>query len=139
LSLSKLAIFSSLILFSCSNYLTQGEKIIPTKLYCDSTIGQILDEYKQFISKDDENFEKVLIKINNNLGNKGYNLLVTSGPKKSSGYELRVKNIIKKNNIVYLNFDNIHPKEKSKNLSAVTYPFCLIEIKNLDDFKIFIN
>ena len=137
--LNKFVIISSLFLFSCSSHLIQAETITPTKLYCDVTPGQILNEYKNFITKDDENFEKVLIRINDNLGSKDYNLLVTSGPKKSSGYELRVNNIIKKNDIIYLNFEDIEPKEKSKNLTVVTFPFCLMRIENLDEFEVLIK
>ena len=83
-----------------------------------------------------ENFYKILDKINSNFINKGYNLIVVSGLKPTGGFSLKLKNMNKKKDTIYMNFINIVPDENSKVITAATYPYCVLKINNLDKFKI---
>ena len=139
MSISKLAIYSSLFIFSCSSYLIQAEEIIPEELYCGSTMGQFLKSDKNYITTKNENFKKKLAKINPNFINKGYNLIVVSELKPTSGFSLKLKNIDKKKDTIYINFIDIEPVENSRANMATTYPYCALKIKSLDKFKISIK
>jgi hypothetical protein len=132
-------IFSSLLLFSCSTHLIQAEEIIPEELYCGSTIGQFLKNNKNYISKESENFNESLAKINYNFINEGYNLIVVSGPKPTGGFSLKFKNMNKKKDTIYINFFDIEPTENSLISMATTYTYCVLKIKNFDKFKVSIN
>jgi|ETNmetMinimDraft_33_1059910.scaffolds.fasta_scaffold83317_2 hypothetical protein len=131
--------FLTLLLFSCSSHLIEVEKIKPSELYCGSTMGQFMKSDKNFISKENDNFEKKIVKINPNFIKRDYNLIVVSGSKPTGGYSLKLKNIIKKNNTYHLNFYDIEPAKNSINFMAATYPFCLLKIENLNKFKVFID
>ena len=63
-------------------------------------------------------------------------MLVSAGEKPSSGYSLEFLKIKKKKKIDKIYFKETKPKKNSKNLSIVTYPYCLINLKNLDEYKI---
>ena len=137
--LNKLAIILSLFLFSCSSYLIQAEEIIPEELYCGNTMGQFLKSNKNYITAENKNFKEKLAKIDSNFINKGYNLIVISGLKPTGGFSLKLKNINKKKDILHINFIDIKPAYNSKVTMATTYPYCVLNIENLEKFKISIK
>ncbi len=94
---------------------------------------------KSFIKKGEENFHNVLKKIDLDYVNRGFNLIVMSDLKFSSGYSFNLKNIKKKNDIFYINFSIIDPPKNSKVLPAHSYYYCLLKIENLNKLKLSIN
>ena len=137
--LNKLVIFSSLFLFSCSNNLAKSEDIIPEKIICGNLSSQLVDKNINFISKNSENFEYILSSIDKELSKDAFNLIVFSDSKPSSGYKLKLNNIKKKYSTHLLNFINTKPPEGSTNLAVITYPYCVLNVENLNKFKITIN
>ena len=75
-------------------------------------------------------------KIDKKLNDKKYNLLVSTGGKPSSGYSLEFIKIKKRKKFDKIYFKEIKPKKNSKNLAVITYPFCLVKIENLNEFKV---
>ena len=69
MSLSKLAIFSGLFLFSCSSYLIQAEEIKPKNLKCGSNSGVAFFEKNGSFTIDDKDFNYKLGIIDKNLDN----------------------------------------------------------------------
>jgi hypothetical protein len=128
-----------LFLFSCSNNLAKSEDIIPEKIICGNLSGQLVDKNINFISKNSENFEYILSSIDKDLSKDAFNLIVFSDSKPSSGYKLKLNNIKKKYSTHLLNFINTKPPEGSTNLAVITYPYCVLNVENLNKFKITIN
>ncbi len=94
---------------------------------------------KNYITTKNKNFKDKLAKINSNFINKGFNLIVISGQKPTGGFSLKLKNINKKKDIIYLSFIDKEPPKNSTVTMATTYPYCVLKIKNLDKFKISIK
>ena len=138
-SIKKLFNLLFLFLFSCSSNLVKSEDITPEKLICGSLNRQLVDDNINFVSKNSENFEYILSSIDRDLGKDTFNLIVFSGSKPSSGYKLKLKNIKKNNSIYYLNFINTNPPEGSTSLAVISYPYCILNVENLNKFKITIN
>ena len=128
-----------LFLFSCSNNLAKSEDIIPEKIICGNLSSQLVDKNINFISKNSENFEYILSSIDKDLSKDAFNLIVFSDSKPSSGYKLKLNNIKKKYSTHLLNFINTKPPEGSINLAVITYPYCVLNVENLNKFKITIN
>ena len=128
-----------LFLFSCSNNLAKSEDIIPEKIICGNLSSQLVDKNINFISKNSENFEYILSSIDKDLSKDAFNLIVFSDSKPSSGYKLKLNNIKKKYSTHLLNFINTKPQEGSTNLAIITYPYCVLNVENLNKFKITIN
>ena len=128
-----------LFLFSCSNNLIKAEDITPEKLICGSLNRQLVDDNMNFVSKNSKNFEYILSSIDRDLGKDAFNLIVFSESKPSSGYKLKLNNIKKKNSVHNLNFINTKPPKGSVNLAVITYPYCILNVENLNKFKITIN
>ena len=128
-----------LFLFSCSNNLIKSEDIIPEKIICGNSSSQLVDKNINFISKNSESFEYILSLIDKDLSKGSFNLIVFSESKPSSGYKLKLNNIKKKNSVHNLNFINTKPPKGSANLAVITYPYCILNVENLNKFKITIN
>jgi len=139
LSLNKVIIFFNLFLFSCTSNQIQAEQIKPEQVFCGNTMGQFLKFDKNYLTSKSKKFEEVLSNINLNSINKGYNLIVTSGQKPTGGFSLKFKNIKKKKEIFYVNFVDMKPPKNSKVTFAITYPYCILKIENLDKLKISIK
>ena len=103
---------------------------------CNSNNAKLLEKNINSISFKDKNFYQVISKIDTNIKDKQYNLLVSVGEKPSSGYKLEFTKIKKKKNFNKLYFKEIKPKKNSKNLTVITYPYCVLKVKNLDSYKI---
>ena len=134
--------FSSLLflfLFSCSNNLIKSEDVIPEKIICGNLSSQLVGKNINFINKNSESFEYTLSLIDKDLSKDSFNLIVFSESKPSSGYKLKLNNIKKKISVHNLNFVNTKPPKGSTNLAVITYPYCVLNVENLNKFKITIN
>ena len=138
-SIKKLFNLLFLFLFSCSNNLVKSEDITPEKIICGNLSSQLVDKNINFISKNSESFEYTLSLIDKDLSKSSFNLIVFSESKPSSGYKLKLNNIKKKNSVHSLNFINTKPPKGSVNLAVITYPYCILNVENLNKFKITIN
>ena len=106
------------------------------EIYCDVSKVNLLEKGTNSISYKDSNFDLVISKIDKDISNKKFNLLVSAGPKPSSGYKLEFKKIKIKKKKINLYFNEIKPTKNSKNLTVITHPFCLVQIDNLDKYKV---
>ena len=114
---------------------TIAQNIFLNELYCNTNNIKLLNDDTNSISIKDNNFQTIISKIDKDLSNKKYNLLVSVGSRPSSGYNLELsKSKIKKDKI-YLYFNEIKPEKNSKGLTVLTHPFCLLNIQNLNKYK----
>ena len=132
LSLSKLAIFSSLFLFSCSSYLIQAEEIKPKNLKCGSNSGVAFFEKNGSFTIDDKDFNYKLGLIDKNLDKSDFNFIYISKPQSSGGYVLEVEKITKNKNKHRIYFKENKPPESSSNIAAITATYCFLQIDNFD-------
>ena len=139
MSLSKLAIFSSLFLFSCSSYLIQAEEIKPKNLKCGSNSGVAFFEKNGLFALNDEDFNYKLGLIDKNLDKSDFNFIYISKPQSSGGYVLEVEKITKNKNKHRIYFKENKPSEGSSNIAAITATYCFLKIYNLDKVEVFIN
>ena len=115
---------------------TVAQNIFLSELYCNANNIKLLNDGITSVSFKDSNFQTIISKIDKDLTNKNYNLLVSLSSRPSSGYNLELsKSKIKKDKI-YLYFNEIKPKKNSKGLAVLTHPFCLLNIQNLNEYKI---
>ena len=139
LSFNKLSIVISFLLFSCSSHLIQAEEIKPENLKCDVAYNKILTN-KNFMTSKNKNFKEIFFSLNleNDINVENFNLIIVSDYKPTPGYDLKIDKIIKKGDKLTI-FTKEELKKNSSILNVITYPFCLIKIKNLDEYKVFIN
>ena len=131
----KFVILIFIALFLTSKF-TFGEKSMLDEVYCNSKNFPILLNKKESASYLDKNFDKILKKIDENLLNKKYNLIVSLGSRPSGGYKLEFEKIKIKNKKTYIYFKEIKPPQNSKNIAVITYPFCLVKIENLQEHEV---
>ena len=136
--LFKKILFLTVFILLPNNYVLSDENN-PENYFCDVNNVRLLEENVISLSFKDKNFKQAIRKIDKKLNHKNYNLLVSIGEKPSSGYSLVFVKIKKKKKFDKIYFKEIKPKKNSKNLAVITYPFCLVKIENLDDYKIKIN
>ena len=139
LSLSKLAIFSSLFLFSCSSYLIQAEEIKPENLKCGSSSDVDFYTKNGSFTQDSKNFSNKLKRINSSLNKDNFNFAYISKPQSSGGYVLEVEKITKNKNKHRIYFKENKPPEGSASIAAITATYCFLQIDNLDKVEIFIK
>ena len=139
LSFNKLSIVISFLLFSCSSHLIQAEEIKPENLKCDVAYNKILTN-KNFMTSKNKNFKEIFFSLNleNDINVENFNLIIVSDYKPTPGYDLKIDKIFKKGDKLTI-FTKEELKKNSSILNVITYPFCLIKIKNLDEYKVFIN
>ena len=137
MSLSKLAIFSSLFLFSCASYITQAEEIKPKNLKCGSNSGVAFFEKNGSFTIDDKDFNYKLGLIDKNLDKSDFNFIYISKPQSSGGYVLEVEKITKNKNKHRIYFKENKPSEGSASIAAITATYCFLQIDNLDQVEIF--
>ena len=65
-----------------------------------------------------------------------YNLIVTAGPKSSSGHYMFFNKAVLKNDLLSLYFDILKPKIGSIAMTVVTYPMCLLYVQDINTFDI---
>ena len=124
------------ILISIPNNFVVADENNLEDYFCDVSNARLLEKDVISLSFKDKNFNQVISKIEKKPNDGEYNLLVTAGQKPSSGYSLEFIKIKKKKKFDKIYFKETKPKKNSKNLAVVTYPFCLVKIENLDDYKV---
>ena len=139
MSLSKLAIFSSLFLFSCASYITQAEEIKPKNLKCGSNSGVAFFEKNGSFIIDDKDFNYKLGLIDKNLDKGDFNFIYISKSQSSGGYVLEVEKIIKKKDKHRIYFKENKPPEGSASTTAITATYCFLQIDNFDKVVVFIR
>ena len=139
LSFSKLAIFSSLFLFSCASYITQAEEIKPKNLKCGSNSGVAFFEKNGTFTIDEEDFNYKLGLVDKNLDKSDFNFIYISKPQSSGGYVLEIEKITKNKNKHQIYFKENKPPEGSASIEAITATYCFLKIYNLDKVEVFIN
>ena len=139
MSLSKLAIFSSLFLFSCSSYLIQAEEIKSKNLKCGSNSGVAFFEKNGSFTIDNKDFNYKLRLIDKNLDKSDFNFIYISKPQSSGGYVLEVEKITKNKNKHRIYLKENKPSEGSASIAAITATYCFLQIDNLDKVEIFIK
>ena len=133
--LFKRILFFTLLVLSPNNFvLADGDNL--EDYFCDVTKYRLLEKEVISLSSKDKKFNQVISKIYKKPSDKKYNLLVSIGEKPSSGYSLEFLKIKKKKKFDKIYFQETKPKKNSKNLAVITYPFCLVNIKDLDEYKI---
>ena len=139
LSLSKSAIFLSLFLFSCTNFLTQDEVIKPENLKCGSSSDVDFYSKNGSFIQDSENFSNILKRINDNFNKDNFNFIYISNPQNSGGYLLELEKIIKKKNKHQIYLKENRPSEGSGSIAAITATYCFLKINNLDKATVIIK
>ena len=137
--LSKLAIFSSLFLFSCASYITQAEEIKPKNLKCGSNSGVAFFKKNGSFTIDDKDFNYKLGLIDKNLDKSDFNFIYVSKPQSSGGYVLEIEKITKNKNKHRIYFKENKPPEGSASIAVITATYCFLQIDNLDKVEIFIK
>ena len=133
--LFKKILFLTVFILLPNNYVLSDENN-PEDYFCDVSNFRLLEEDIVSLSFKDKNFNQTIREIDKKFNDKKYNLLVSSGEKPSSGYSLEFVKIKKKKKFDKIYFKEIKPEKNSKNLAVITYPFCLMKIENLDDYKV---
>ncbi len=138
MKLSKLFIFFLSITFlSCATYTANSNELMPNLIKCEVSRSVSKKMDYEFIKSSSNKFSKKLDLLGQNKNN--YNLFISNGTKPSAGYKLNFDKAIKKNNKINIYFTEIEPPKLSANAAVLTYPYCLLDIKNEKKFRIFIN
>ena len=124
------------ILISIPNNFVVADENNLEDYFCDVSNARLLEKDVISLSFKDKNFNQVISKIEKKPNDGEYNLLVTAGQKPSSGYSLEFIKIKKKKKFDKIYFKETKPEKNSKNLAVITYPFCLVKIENLDNYKV---
>ena len=133
--LFKRILFFTILISIPNNFVVADENNLDD-YFCDVSKARLLEEDVISLSFKDKNFNQVIHKIDKKLNDKKYNLLVSAGEKPSSGYSLKFVKIKKKKKFDKIYFKEVKPEKNSINLAVITYPFCLVKIENLDDYKV---
>jgi hypothetical protein len=133
--LFKSILFFTLLILFPNNFLLANENNLEN-YFCEVSKFRLLEKNVISLSFKDKKFNQVISEIDKKPSDKKYNLLVSTGEKPSSGYSLEFLKIKNKKKFDKIYFQETKPKKNSKNLSIVTYPYCLINVKNLDNYKI---
>lgn len=107
------------------------------KVHCFSSYQKHFTN--EFITTNDEIFASTIAELKKHEDIVGeYNLIVTAGPKISSGHYMFLNKAVLKNDLLSLYFDIIEPQI---GLTVVTYPICVLNIENINkyEFKISIQ
>ena len=138
MKLSKLFIFFLSITFlSCATYTANSNELMPNLIKCEVSRSVSKKMDYEFIKSSSNKFSKKLDLLGQNKNN--YNLFISNGTKPSAGYKLNFDKAIKKNNKINIYFTEIEPPKLSANAAVLTYPYCILDIKNEKKFRIFIN
>ena len=124
------------ILISIPNNFVVADENNLEDYFCDVSNARLLEKDVISLSFKDKNFNQVISKIEKKPNDGEYNLLVTAGQKPSSGYSLEFIKIKKKKKFDKIYFKETKPEKNSINLAVITYPFCLVKIENLDNYKV---
>ena len=119
----------------CSSHLKESILYEINKVHCFSSYQEYFNS--DFITTSDEIFISSIAELKeheNLIG--GYNLIVTAGPKSSSGHNMFFNKAILNNDQLSLYFDILQPEKGSIVLTVVTYPMCLLYVEDINNFDI---
>jgi len=119
----------------CSSNLKENVLYEINKVHCFSSYQKYFTN--EFITTNDEIFASTIDELKKHENIVGeYNLIVTAGPKSSSGHYMFFNKAVLKNDLLSLYFDILKPKIGSIALTVVTYPMCLLYVQDINNIDI---
>jgi hypothetical protein len=122
----------------CSSNVKENILYEINKVHCFSSYQKHFTN--EFITTNDEIFASTIVELKKHEDIAGeYNLIVTAGPKSSSGHYMFFNKAVLKNDLLSLYFDIFKPKIGSIAMTVVTHPMCLLYVEDINNFDIKIN
>ena len=122
----------------CSSNVKENILYEINKVHCFSSYQKHFTN--EFITTNDEIFASTIAELKKYEDIAGeYNLIVTAGPKSSSGHYMFFNKAVLKNDLLSLYFDILKPKIGSIAMTVVTHPMCLLYVEDINNFDIKIN
>ena len=122
----------------CSSNVKENTLYEINKVHCFSSYKEYFTD--DFITTNDKMFASIIDELKKHENIVGeYNLIVTAGPKSSSGHYMFFNKAILKNDLLSLYFDISKPEIGSIALTVVTHPICLLYVQDINNFDIKIN
>jgi hypothetical protein len=122
----------------CSSNVKENILYEINKVHCFSSYQKHFTN--EFITTNDEIFASTIVELKKHEDIAGeYNLIVTAGPKSSSGHYMFFNKAVLKNDLLSLYFDILKPKIGSIAMTVVTHPMCLLYVEDINNFDIKIN
>ena len=119
----------------CSSNVKENILYEINKVHCFSSYQKHFTN--EFITTNDEIFASTIAELKKHENIVGeYNLIVTAGPKSSSGHYMFFNKAVLKNDLLSLYFDILKPKIGSIALTVVTYPMCLLYVQDINNIDI---
>jgi len=114
------------------SHISLAKTAIESDIKCAESSIEIINGHS-YLTSSSPNFNKVISKIKN-INPKDYNILIVSKHKPKPGYRISISKIkIKKKSVIIY---YVVKKFSNSSLTALSYPYCLIKIENLDNRKI---
>ena len=132
---SKQILFTLFFLtLGCSSNVKESILYEINKVHCFSSYQKHFTN--EFITTNDEIFASTIaeLKKHENIEDE-YNLIVTAGPKISSGHYMFFNKAVLKNDLLSLYFDITEPQIGSIELTVATYPICVLNIENINEYE----
>lgn len=139
LNFQKSSIWLTFFLFFYSTHFAQSEEIKPNLIKCEVSRSISEKTDYEFIKSKSQKFSDKLNLLGQNEEIDNYNLFVSNGTKPSAGYKLNFVKAVRKRNKINIYFTEIKPPQLSINAAVLTYPYCLLNIKDEKKFIIFID
>ena len=119
----------------CSSNVKENILYEINKVHCFSSYQKHFTN--EFITTNDEIFASTIAELKKYEDIAGeYNLIVTAGPKSSSGHYMFFNKAVLKNDLLSLYFDILKPKIGSIAMTVVTHPMCLLYVQDINTFDI---
>jgi hypothetical protein len=119
----------------CSSNVKENILYEINKVHCFSSYQKHFTN--EFITTNDGIFASTIAELEKHEDIVGeYNLIVTAGPKSSSGHYMFFNKAVLKNDLLSLYFDILKPKIGSIAMTVVTYPMCLLYVQDINTFDI---
>ena len=127
--------FCLFLLTSCLSFEEEYSQIDIAKYECNISHQKILD--KDFISINEIGFENSISAINEIINNNNkFNFIFSPGSRSSSGYNLSFSSYSLKNKNLSIFFKEKKPKKNTIVATVITYPFCVLQIDNIEKYNI---
>ena len=119
----------------CSSNVKESVLYEINKVHCFSSYQKHFTN--EFITTNDEIFASTIAELKKHEDIAGeYNLIVTAGPKSSSGHYMFFNKAVLKNDQLSLYFDISKPEIGSIALTVVTHPMCLLYVQDINNIDI---
>ena len=119
----------------CSSNVKESTLYEINKVHCFSSYQEYFTD--DFITTNDEIFISTIAELKKHEDIAGeYNLIVTAGPKSSSGHYMFFNKAVLKNDQLSLYFDISKPEIGSIALTVVTHPMCLLYVQDINNIDI---